>query len=351
MEKTPSEPKGKARSRKKRMAEEDGVHHVPLGFAHLAAVQKEPAVAVHPLGQGEVQGHEHGGPDDGVEPHNLLAHKVDVGGPVFLEVVVPPVAVPQGGDVVTEGVHPDIDHVLGVKLHRHPPGEAGAGDAKVLQPLADEGLHLVDAGLGGEKLRVLVVEGQDFTGVLGEAEEVGLLLGVHHRAAAVGALAVHQLAFGPEGFAGGAVFALVGPLVDIPLVIEGLENLLHRFHMVIVGGADKAVVGDVEELPEGLEAGDDFVHILLGAHPGGLGLFLNLLAVLVRPGEEQNVVPGEAFIAGHGIGGHGAIAMADVQVIRGVIDGGGDVKFFLFHWGARLLCFGLAPPLAGPQYL
>jgi hypothetical protein len=44
-----------------------GVDHVALGLAHLAAVQQEPAVAENLLGQGQLEAHQHGRPDDGVE--------------------------------------------------------------------------------------------------------------------------------------------------------------------------------------------------------------------------------------------------------------------------------------------
>ena len=85
----------------------------------------------------------------------------------------------------------------------------------------------------------------DLAGVLGQAEEVGLLLCVLNLPAAVGALAVHQLALRPEGLAGLAVLALIGALVDVALVVHGLEDLLDGRHVVAVGGADEPVVADV----------------------------------------------------------------------------------------------------------
>ena len=107
--------------------------------------------------------------------------------------------------------------------------------------------------------------------------------------------------------------------------------------MVVVGGADEPVVGDVHELPQVQHApgaGDDAVHKFLGGDPGLLGLVLDLLAVLVGAGEEEHVAALKPLIAGHGVGGHGAVGMADVELVRGVVDGGGNVKFLLlisFH--------------------
>ena len=92
--------------------------------------------------------------------------------------------------------------------------------------------------------------------------------------------------------------------------------------MVIVGGADEAVVGDVHQLPEILHAtfaGNDFVHELLGGDAGGLGLLLDLLAVLVGAGEEHHVIALQPLVAGDHVGGHGAVGVADVQIVRGVV--------------------------------
>ena len=110
--------------------------------------------------------------------------------------------------------------------------------------------------------------------------------------------------------------------------------------MVIIGGADEAVVGDVHQLPQILDALGTLhnaVHELLGADAGLLGLVLDLLAVLVGSGEEHHVAPGQPLIAGHGVGGHGAVGVADVELVRGVIDGGGDIELLLFHRSSPLL--------------
>ena len=104
--------------------------------------------------------------------------------------------------------------------------------------------------------------------------------------------------------------------------------------MIVVGGADEAVVGDVHQLPQVLDALGtlhDAVHELLGRHAGLRGLILDFLAVLVGAGQEHDIVTGQALVAGHGVGGHGAVGVADVQLVRGIVDGGGDIKLFLFH--------------------
>src|SRR5699024_18888 len=142
--------------------------------------------------------------------------------------------------------------------------------------------------------------------------------------AAVGALAVLELALRPEGFAGRAVLSLVAALVDVAVFVHLLEDLLYGGHVVVVGGADEAIVGDVHELPQiedAALAGDNVVHKFLGGDAGLLGLVLNLLAVLVGAGEEHHVVATHALIARHGVGGHGAVGVTDVELVGGVVDG------------------------------
>ena len=54
-----------------------------------------------------------------------------------------------GGDVVGQSVQPNVNHMLGVKIHRHAPGKAGAGDTQVFETGLDEVVdHLVDPGAG-----------------------------------------------------------------------------------------------------------------------------------------------------------------------------------------------------------
>ena len=254
--------------------------------------------------------------------------------PVLVVIVVLIVAEAQGGAVVEQGVHPHIDHMARVKVHGNAPGEAGATDAQILKTGLNEVIHhLVHAAAGLEEVRILQQVLHPVC-VFAQAEEVCLLLGIVDLPAAVGALAVHQLALGPEALAGGAVLALVGALVDVALFVHLFEDLLHGPAVVVIGGADEAVVGNIHQLPQvphALFAVHDLIHKGLGGHAGFFGLGLDLLAVLVGAGEEHDVVALEALIAGDGVRGHGAVAMADMELVGGVVDGSGDIKRFLFH--------------------
>ena len=318
-----------------------GIDDVALGLGHLAAVNDEPAVAVYALGQGQFHAHEHCRPDDGVEADDLLADDVYVCRPVLVEIVILVVEQSERSAVVEERIDPDVYDVTRIKVHRHAPVEARAGDAEVFKARLDEVVdHLVDARGGLEKVGVLK-QVLHAVGVLGKLEEVGLFLGVLDLAAAVGALAVNELALGPEALAGLAVLALVGALVDVAVVVHLLEDLLDGLDMVVIRCADEAVVRNIHELPQiedALFAADDVVDELLRGHARGFGLIFDLLAVLVGAGQEHDVIARQALVARHRVGRYGAVGVADVELVGGVVDGGRDIEFLLVHWCFPLFC-------------
>ena len=135
-------------------------------------------------------------------------------------------------------------------------------------------------------------------------------------------------------------------LVDIAAVIQLLEDLLHALDMVIVGGADIAVIADVHVLPQLLEDRDDLVDILLGGDTAFLRLFLYLLTVFVGTGQEHHIVALHPLVAGDTVARDGGIGMPDMGVARGVIDRGRDVKClfvtFLAHGWSLLVSFVFA---------
>ena len=80
--------------------------------------------------------------------------------------------------------------MLGVEVNGDAPLEARAGDAEILQARVNEVVdHLVDAGARQQEVRVDEQVTHPVR-VLGQAEEIGLLLSVHNGAAAVRAAAV-----------------------------------------------------------------------------------------------------------------------------------------------------------------
>ena len=60
----------------------------------------------------------------------------------------------------------------------------------------------------------------------------------------------------------------------------------------------------------------------------------------IGAGEEHHVEALKPLVAGDGVGGHGAVAVADVQLVRGVVDRRGDIKRLFFH---GILSFSAVP--------
>ena len=272
-----------------------------------------------------------------MEADDLLADDVYVGGPVFVEIVVLVVLIAERGRVIEKRVDPYVHDMTGVKVHRHAPREARAGNAEILQTaLAVEEVvdHFVHAAC---RLQKLAAEQQlsHAVGVLAQPEEIRFLLGVFDLAAAVGAAAVYELALRPEALARRAVHTGVFALVDVAVVVHLAENALDALHMIVVGGADEAVVRDVHQLPEiqhALFPGDDVVHELLRRNAGSLRLVLDLLPVFVGAGEEHHVITAQALVAGDGVACHGAVGVTDVELGGGVVDRRCDIKGRFFHW-------------------
>ena len=62
----------------------------------------------------------------------------------------------------------------------------------------------------------------------------------------------------------------------------------------------------------------------------GLGLLFDLLAMLVRAGEEHHVLAAQTVVARDRIGRDGGIGVADVELCRRIIDRRCDIKCILF---------------------
>ena len=117
-----------------------------------------------------------------------FAHKVIVRGPVAVVVVVLVVVQPQGGGVVEQGVHPHIDHVAGVKIHRHPQVKEVRETHRSSRPGLMKLFTISWTRERGWRKVGVFQQVLDRLGIFGQAEEVGLLLCVLNLPAAVGTL-------------------------------------------------------------------------------------------------------------------------------------------------------------------
>ena len=257
---------------------------------------------------------------------------MQISGPVFLKGrgAVSIAVIAQSSDVVGQGVQPHIGDMLGIKTYGNAPVKGGSGYAEILKARKQEVVHhLILPGYRLDKFRVLVDVVDEPRSVLAHAEEISLLLGRLYLAAAVGTLAVHQLGLREKGLAGGAVKALVVSLINISLIVKALENLLNLGLVVLVRGADELIIGGVHQVPDPLNLRRSLVHKLLGRHPCGLSLLLDLLTVLIGAGLEKYISALGPLIAGNGVRQHDLVGIADMGLAGGVGDGGGNIIWLL----------------------
>ena len=109
-----------------------------------------------------------------------------------------------------------------------------------------------------------------------------------------------------------------------------LEDLLDGRNVIVVRRADEAVVRNIHELPQiedALFAADDVVDELLRGHARAWP-YLRSSAVLVCASQEHDVIARQALVARHRVGRYGAVGVADVELVRGIVDGGGNIKLF-----------------------
>ena len=81
--------------------------------------------------------------------------------------------------------------------------------------------------------------------ILAHTEEISFFFRRFYHAAAVRALAVHQLGLCPERFTRGTIHTFVCSLVDIALIIETLEDLLYLLLMILIGSTDELIIRNI----------------------------------------------------------------------------------------------------------
>ena len=286
--------------------------HVAQGLRHLLALDRPPAVGEDALlGVLEAGAHQEGRPVDGVEAQDVLADDVQLGRPEPGPGGAAGVGVVDGRDVVGERVEPDIHHVRRIARDRDAPAEAGARDGEVLEPAADEADDLVAARGREHEVRVGLVEGEEPVLPGGEAEEVaGLLDPLDRRPGR--RLAVHELALGVEGLVADRVPAGILAEIDVAGGDEPLPQGRHRPLVAGLGGADEVVVAVAHDAGELAEALRDLVGEGLRVDPAVTRGLLDLLAVLVGAGEEEDLVAVQALEAGQRVAGERGVGVADM---------------------------------------
>ena len=296
-----------------------------LGPGRVAHQQE--AVDEHVLGHRQPGGEQQRRPVDRVELEDVLADEVEGRRPEAVGQVVPVAGEAERGDVVEQRVEPDVEDLVGIPRDRDPPLQPRARERDVLQPLGDERARLVAELAREDEVRVLRRELLELLLEAREAEEpVVLALAVERDLVDRARVVLARLLVGLEVRAAGAVPALVGALVDVAVVVDALEDLLHALLVARVGRADEEVVGGLEPRQQRHEVLDVAVAELLRRDALSFGGERDRLAVLVGAGEEEDLLAALAHVAGQHVGGDRRVRVAEVRRRVHVVDRRGDVE-------------------------
>ena len=102
-----------------------------------------------------------------------------------------------------------------------------------------------------------------------------------------------------------------------------------------LGGADEVVVGEAEVLGEREPLEGELVAVGHGILALGGGGLLDLLAVLVKAGDEEDLLAHGTMGASDDVGDDLFVGVPEVGCAVGVVDGGGDVEAFAHALGVR----------------
>ncbi len=266
-----------------------------------------------------------------MEADDFLAYQMDIGWPELLE-LLRIIQITNRSQVVGKGIEPYIYNMLVINRHRNTPVKGGTGDAEILHALIDEINHLVAAGYWLDKIRIFLNVLQQAVCVFANLEEICLLRNLLDSTMTIWAAAIFiQLMLSPVAFAWSAVKASVGAFVNITLGVNAAEDFLHNLLVTLFRGADKIIIGDIQQLPQVLESCHDRVYVFNRGNALLLSLLLNLLAVLVAASQEENILPCQTVETGYRVGNGGAVSVADMQLGTRVINWGSDIEAFFIQ--------------------
>ena len=186
--------------------------------------------------------------------------------------------------------------------------------------------RLVVAARGQDELGVLVVEPLEPLLEGGEPEEVVLLLlPIELDLVDRAAIPVLDLVLGLEVRAPRAVPPLVGPEVDVTGLVDPPEDSLDALDVLGVARSDEEVVRDLEPLGHVAKARRVAVGELARRDPEPLRRLRDRLAVLVRAGEEEDVLAALAHVAGEHVARDRGVGVPEMGLGVHVVDRRRDV--------------------------
>ena len=123
-----------------------------------------------------------------------------------------------------------------------------------------------------------------------------------------------QLRLCPEALTRCAVLTLVFSLIDISQIVQALENLLYGFNVVVISGADVAVIADVHFFPQCLKGLDDLIYIFFRRDTLFRRFLFDFQTVFIGSGEENHIIALHSSESCNRITGNCGIAVPDMGI-------------------------------------
>ena len=285
----------------------------------LGPADLDEAVAPHALRRLHARREQHRRPVHAVEAGDVLADDVEVRGPELPERLA--VRIADRRDVVRQRVEPHVDRMPLIPREGDAPADPGAGGRDVVESGFQQTHDFVAPRPGPHGGRVVPQAFEEGVPVVGELEEPVLLLRPLDLAPGVERAApVLEFLVLLEGFAPGAVVALVLRAAEVPVLGDPLHERGHAAVVARFRGPDEVVVRQPQAAPDVQERLGDPVDPFRGGRSLLLRLLLDLLPVLVHPDEKVDVVPAGAPVPGDHVGADLLDRVSQVRVAVRVVD-------------------------------
>lgn len=274
---------------------------------------------------------QHGGPVHAVGGHqDILADDFAVRGPEFGEFRQAAVRLRQvagEGNVVDQGVKPDVGDEFGVEREFDSPGKAalGAGNAEVrVKVNGVEHFRLAEGRK--DKITALFHELLHPFHMVGQAEIPVFFLQFHHFPPFRAEVAFRvPFLIRQELFLAHGVESLVGFFVKLPLVFQVRQDFLYAGLVARIRRGGPSVIADAQAVPQRQELLRDIVDMLLRRNAQLFRRLLHFLPMLVHPGQEIDFLPLHPVPARENVRQDFFISVPDVGRSVGVVNGRGDI--------------------------
>lgn len=231
------------------------------------------------------------------------------------------------GNVVDQGVKPDVGDEFGVERELDSPGKAalGAGNAEVrVKVNGVEHFRLAEGRK--DKITALFHELLHPFHMVGQAEIPVFFLQFHHFPPFRAEVAFRvPFLVRQELFLAHGVESLVGFFVKLALILQVRQDFLHAGLVARIRRGGPSVIADSQAVPQRQELPRDIVDMLLRRNAQLFSRLLHFLPMLVHPGQEIDFLPLHPVPARENVRQDFFISVPDVGRSVGVVNGRGDI--------------------------